>query len=95
MLLVHLRGGRVDARHSHGHVVAEPIDCVVGSGGLDWRDGKVCPTRKLRREHPADERCVGRDLVGMHFYRAHKFQTSIVSQWPVWKRQTFTIERTT
>ena len=61
-----LPGGPLDARESHGHVVAEPIDGVVRSRGGDSLDGKIRPIRKLCREQSAHEGCVGGYLVRVH-----------------------------
>ena len=55
VLLVGLRGGPFDARQSHGHVVAEAIDRVVGTAGPDPLDGEIGPLRKLRGEQPAHQ----------------------------------------
>jgi len=61
----------MDARESHDHLVAEPIERVVRPSRPDRLDRKVRPLRKLRRDQPADERYVGVYLVGVHLARVH------------------------
>jgi hypothetical protein len=94
MLLLHLRDRPGDARQSHGHVVAEPIDRVVRPSGEDRLDGKVCPLRKLRDEQAADESCVDVHLVGMHLASGHqrlreriKRRTNVTSEAPASARR--------
>ena len=63
------RPARRLARRSHDHVVVEPVDSVVCSGGVDRLDGEV---GKWRAEHPAHERYVGLYIVGVHFASGHE-----------------------
>ena len=56
----------MDARESHDHVVAQPIQRVVGPTRRDAFEGKVGPLRELPGEQPPDERLVGVDLVDVH-----------------------------
>ncbi|HET8522959.1 MAG TPA: hypothetical protein VFL82_06985, partial [Thermomicrobiales bacterium] len=50
-LTIHdLTGRPFDSGKAHGHVVAEPVDCVIGRGSADWHDRKFGPPRELRRK---------------------------------------------
>src|SRR5258708_37929443 len=71
VLLVDLRGGRLDARHPHRHVLAETVDRVIGAGGVDRLDWGTCPIPKLGGLEVADQRRVGSDLCGMPFFGPH------------------------
>jgi NAD(P)-dependent dehydrogenase (short-subunit alcohol dehydrogenase family) len=82
VLFVHLPSGPFDAWESHGHVGAEPIDRVVGPSGVDRRDGKVGPLRKLRHEQPAHESDVDVHLIDMHFASGHEHLT-LSGRWRV------------
>src|SRR5260370_37753112 len=53
-----------------------------GPSGVDRRDGKVCPLRKLRCKQPAHGSDVNIHLVNMHFTSGHEYLTlSCLSLW--------------
>ncbi len=66
LLEVDLAGRPLDARQPHGHVLAEPVDRIVGPARGDRLDRKGRPLRELRREQASDERRVRVDLVRVH-----------------------------
>ena len=66
LLLHHGVDGPVDARESHGEVVAEAVHGVVGAGRRDPLDGKAGPLRMLGREQAAHKVGVGVHLVVVH-----------------------------
>ena len=61
----------VNARQAHGHVVAQPVERVVGPGRLDRRDGQVGPVRELRGQQPLHEGSVCGNFVDVHLASGH------------------------
>jgi hypothetical protein len=55
-----------DAWQPHGQLLTQPVNVVVGPVRGDQLDRQLGPLRELAGEQAADERRVGRDLIGMH-----------------------------
>jgi hypothetical protein len=58
MLLLSLADGAGVTRQPDRELVAEPVDNVVGPGGLDQLQRQAGPLRELRFDQPPDQRAV-------------------------------------